>query len=719
MSLQESLGGRGKRRKLRDGVLNKNLQDARRALYHCNYCQKDISHVPRIKCAECKDFDLCLECFSVGVEIKPHKNTHDYQVVENLSFPIYHPDWGADEEILLLEAIDQYGLGNWGAISEHVGGKTPAQCRQHYFQVYIDVDCMPLPKMTPEMEQVSLAECIARARQGYARPQYRPSGGGDPRVGSEPPLANSPPLDGFLEEGDTGAVADGVAAAAPGEEQAAGGAAAGGSGGSSKGLKRHRHEQHLAEEHAEGSGGGAAAAEAQEGGGAHVQTGGRSMHHDPSQPPAAAAATGAGGRGGGGSAGLDGGAGGGLSVGGKEPSGHGKPTGSGTYDATGFHPKRLEFDPEYDNDAECIVADMEFGEYDNPADVQQKLQMLMIYNRRLDERERRRGFVLERGLLNTRAAQVLEKKRNTQEKDLYARMRVFARYQSQAAHDEMMEGLLLEARLRTRIAELREYRRNGIRTFVDAEVYDTEKRRQKAAADAATAAANAVHGQPFGGPGRGAGSAAAKAARAAAAAGGSMGAPGGYGALGEDGTPAGLGLTPPQSAVAAAAANTAASSSSFELSRPAASVPMGRGAGASLALWRARRGVPLDISCLPGVELLGGRERELCAAVRLLPAHYLALKDMLLRDCEKNGPISKQDARSFFRLDPARSLRIYELLLAAGWIKGGAAGGRGGGAGGSHIRAITAGGEAEVLCHVGEDGAGADAMEVDEQAGDY
>ncbi len=53
--------------------------------------------------------------------------------------------------------------------------------------------------------------------------------------------------------------------------------------------------------------------------------------------------------------------------------------------------------------------------------------------RRLDERERRRGFVLERGLLNTRAAGVLEKKRNTQEKELYARMRVFARYQVRAS----------------------------------------------------------------------------------------------------------------------------------------------------------------------------------------------------------------------------------------------------------------------------------------------
>ncbi|GIL78334.1 hypothetical protein Vretifemale_7772 [Volvox reticuliferus] len=662
MTLQESLGGRGKRRKLRDGVLNKTIQDARRALYHCNYCQKDISHVPRIKCAECKDFDLCLECFSVGVEIKPHKNSHDYQVVENLSFPIYHPDWGADEEILLLEAIDQYGLGNWVGVSEHVGGKTPAQCGQHYFAVYIDHEAMPLPKPTPEMDQVDIAECIARARQGYARNQFPggpggpPAAGADLRSGSEPPgaaAATSPSLDALMEDGerpaDAATPAGGASGGAGGvdglmDPQAAGSGAAHGGGGTGahKGMKRHRQEQ--------------AAVEGHDGGEAHAQTGGRSMHHEPGGPAVvstntsskAPRGTGIGGGGGG----YDGGGGG------AEHSGHGKP--SGSYDATGFHAKRMEFDPEYDNDAECVVADMEFNEYDSPADVQLKLQMLMLYNRRLDERERRRAFVLERGLLNTRAAQVLEKKRNTQEKDLYARMRVFARYQSQAAHDELVEGLLLEARMRTRIAELREYRRNGIRTFVDAEVYDTEKRRQKAAA-------------------------------AAAAAGTSM-MPSGYGnVLGEDGMPMTLAGAP---SAGSAAASAAVTSSSFEQARPAASVPMGRGAGAALALWRAKRGVPLDITCMPGVELLGSRERELCAAQRLLPCHYLALKDMLLRDCEKNGAITKTEARTFFRLDPARSVRIYELLVACGWIRGGGQG-KGGAAGVGQMRAITAGADTE------------------------
>ena len=65
-----------------------------RALYHCNYCHKDISDNVRIKCADCPDFDLCVECFSVGVETSAHSNAHSYRVMDNLSFPIFHPSWG-------------------------------------------------------------------------------------------------------------------------------------------------------------------------------------------------------------------------------------------------------------------------------------------------------------------------------------------------------------------------------------------------------------------------------------------------------------------------------------------------------------------------------------------------------------------------------------------------------------------------------------------------
>ena len=35
-----------------------------RGLYECDYCGTDLTRSPRIRCAECPDFDLCLECFA-------------------------------------------------------------------------------------------------------------------------------------------------------------------------------------------------------------------------------------------------------------------------------------------------------------------------------------------------------------------------------------------------------------------------------------------------------------------------------------------------------------------------------------------------------------------------------------------------------------------------------------------------------------------------------
>lgn len=114
-------------------------------MYHCNYCHKDISEVVRVKCAVSGNMDLCLECFSVGVEVWPHKRTDAYRVVENLSFPLLSPDWGADEEQLLLDAVSTFGLCNWRDISGHVGNRTAEQCRAHYHEVYIEGPTRPLP----------------------------------------------------------------------------------------------------------------------------------------------------------------------------------------------------------------------------------------------------------------------------------------------------------------------------------------------------------------------------------------------------------------------------------------------------------------------------------------------------------------------------------------------------------------------------------------------
>jgi len=39
--------------------------------------------------------------------------------------------------MLLMEGVDASGLGNWAAVSTHVGSKTAAQCKDHYFDIYV------------------------------------------------------------------------------------------------------------------------------------------------------------------------------------------------------------------------------------------------------------------------------------------------------------------------------------------------------------------------------------------------------------------------------------------------------------------------------------------------------------------------------------------------------------------------------------------------------
>lgn len=127
------------------------LDDAQR--YLCTYCGCDITL--RLKCAVCPDFDLCLQvgfecltvrilahhltftcpqCYAAGASIGPHKSTHPYQLIvswrqrgtaiysviwwskylqDEGSFPLLVESWGAIEEVLLLDAVEQDGFGNW------------------------------------------------------------------------------------------------------------------------------------------------------------------------------------------------------------------------------------------------------------------------------------------------------------------------------------------------------------------------------------------------------------------------------------------------------------------------------------------------------------------------------------------------------------------------------------------------------------------------------
>ncbi|KZF25432.1 SAGA complex subunit Ada2 [Xylona heveae TC161] len=118
--------------------------------YVCDVCSVDITSTVRIRCAHsvCSDYDLCVVCFSSGEASHNHDpRTHPYQVIEQHSVPIYQEDWGADEELLLLEGAETYGLGSWADIADHIGGyRTKDEVRDHYTQTYIESSKFPLPE---------------------------------------------------------------------------------------------------------------------------------------------------------------------------------------------------------------------------------------------------------------------------------------------------------------------------------------------------------------------------------------------------------------------------------------------------------------------------------------------------------------------------------------------------------------------------------------------
>ncbi|EDO00584.1 hypothetical protein SS1G_14454 [Sclerotinia sclerotiorum 1980 UF-70] len=118
--------------------------------YVCDVCSADITNTVRIRCAHsaCNEYDLCVQCFSDGKSSSQHQPaTHPFRVIEQNSVPIYTKDWGADEELLLLEGCEIYGLGSWADIADHIGGfRSKDEVKEHYKRVYLDSPKFPLPK---------------------------------------------------------------------------------------------------------------------------------------------------------------------------------------------------------------------------------------------------------------------------------------------------------------------------------------------------------------------------------------------------------------------------------------------------------------------------------------------------------------------------------------------------------------------------------------------
>ncbi|EFJ14661.1 hypothetical protein SELMODRAFT_96986, partial [Selaginella moellendorffii] len=528
--------------------------EAKRAAYHCNYCNKDVSGMIRIKCAKCADFDLCIECFSVGVEISTHKSNHPYRVIDNLSFPLIHPDWNADEEILLLEGIEMYGLGNWAEVAEHVGTKNKTRCYEHYMTEYMKSVCSPLPDMS-NVAGKTKAELLALAKaytEGKKKLQLIL---GDMNLGLKAGAKKEvEDTEGQLNE------------SLPSNPVSAGKKSAGSQ------VKE--------------------APDTANGANPTLEDGGQSTRSLGNKKP-------------------------------KPAQDETKPS-LATTDTTGYNAKRQEFDPEYDNDAELPLAEMEFKDIDTDADRELKLQMLHIYLARLEERKRRKDFILERGLLNVKRQQALDRKKTKEEKELIQRSRVFLRYHSSEEHEALLAGLTAEIKIRQRIEELQEYRSAGCHTLAEGEYYAMDKRKRSAEANLRKGR-DALNSKMTNRSNR---------------------------AINRDGAePSSSGTRDMQryrsganniSKLPSVGVKTTKKSSSFS---------------------------PLDLAGFPGIDLLSSTEQDLCSQLRLLPAHYLKMKEVLMLENVEKGGLRRDDACHLFKVDAAKTERVFDFLWKMGWIE--------------------------------------------------
>ncbi|KAI4383205.1 hypothetical protein MLD38_009072 [Melastoma candidum] len=522
---------RFKRRKIAVGLedaqsARKELTDGKCGFYHCNYCNKDISGTIRIKCATCPNFDLCVECFSVGAEISPHKCNHPYRVMDNLSFPFLCLDWNADEEMLLLEGIEMYGFGNWMEVADHVGSKTKSECIQHYNELYLNSPLFPLPDLSHVMGK-KREELLAMARDCTDEVKEECSSTAEFSMKEELPLSE--------KINSTESTKEAPAVQSPSSVQ----------GSVTKGSTISVANEVVKDE------------------GNHVD----------------------------------------RSFGEKKPRAFGD-GGPAVTEFSGYNFKRQEFEVEYDNDAEQLLADMEFRDIDTEAERALKLQVLRIYSKRLDERKRRKDFIVERNLLYP---DPFEKNLSSEEREIYNRFKVFMRFHSKEEHEQLLKTIIDEHRMLNRIQELQDARAAGCRMAAEANKFIEQRRKEKKEAEEA-----------------------AQRLKESA-------------------------LTSPSEKVTLRQPEV----SPRGLGRGVAVLsPRSAEAPPLIMEW--------DISDFVGADLLSDTEKRLCGEIRILPAHYLKMLHIMSGKIMQGNLTKKSDAHVLFKVEPSKIDKVYDMLLSKG-----------------------------------------------------
>lgn len=435
------------------------------AKFHCDICSADATRRVRIRCAECEDYDLCVPCFAEGKSSGSHKPWHNYRVIEQHQYPIFDEDWGADEELMLIEGCQKEGLGNWQDIADYIQGRSKEEVGEHYENYYLDSKYYPVPDLNKNFSYISTDEFMRRRKARFESRKNIPL---------PPPkkVLTSTPLCSDIQK---------------------------------------------------------------------------------------------------------------------------------------YMPGRLEFEEEAEDEAEKVVQDMVFDSDDSPEDVDLKVLILDIYNQKLTLRAERKRLMLKNNLIDYKHNNAIDKKRSKEEKDLYNRIKAFARLMNEKDFEDFSTDIMEEFRIRNRIAQLQNWRRNGIINIDDGERFEKDESNRLSKINSYS---NHHHH------------------------------------------------------------STTSSSRGNPLNEGRNTATSNRANRSQGGVKRSNPLEPLDIYGLPDWELLSSEEYEICRNLRIYPKPYLAIKEVLIQESLKNnGVLDTSKATNIIGLEPEKLGKIYDFFSKQHWCQ--------------------------------------------------
>lgn len=262
--------------------------------------------------------------------------------------------------------------------------------------------------------------------------------------------------------------------------------------------------------------------------------------------------------------------------------------------------------------------------------------MLEIYNRKLDDRQRRKDFVIERGLLDFKKVQATERRRAKEEREVYNQFRPFARFLSADEHEHLIQGIILEQQLQRRVEQLQKYRKLGLRTLAEVEEYEAAERRQEREAQSAKQRQEASYLYAAGTP-KATGDRSSR-----------------YLSRGAGSEPDTDNLSVADSTTSSRrnkrkfqAEDTPADESSATARTAESAEAAGGGDAANTITVKKQK---FSLAGCPGVELLTTDERELCEHLQLLPSQYVTIKTAIISESVRTGIIRRNEVGQLVRV---------------------------------------------------------------------